>query len=94
MSDLLVKIPDAPEAQVSEMAERVKRILAQEFGVTVEVTLKPEKAKKAQSPDKEAKSKNLVAKITRGLDQVKLMQEGKLPKKSARDFVKELKNSK
>lgn len=49
------------------------------------------KATKKSSTDKAAK---LTAKIKKGLKEVKLMQEGKLPKKSAFDLVKELENDK
>ncbi len=39
---------------------------------------------------KKVKREKLLKAIARGLDQVKLMEEGKLAKKSLRDFVSEL----
>ncbi|MDO1449629.1 hypothetical protein Q0590_25350 [Rhodocytophaga aerolata] len=102
MTDLIIKLDDKDQAQATKMAERVKKVLAAEFGITVEITTKKTKTgivkqvtiKKASPLDKMTKGKNLAGRIKQGLDEVKLMQEGKLQRRSAMDLVKELKNSK
>lgn len=41
-------------------------------------------------PVKEKRKEDLTARICEGLKEVKLMRDGKLPKRNARDFLNEL----